>query len=161
MKIQSILNEDFAPTTPPTATDDTGAAPQTPVEDGGDSLRFNDLSAAQVGTLKRIASGAIDVDSASDSDYDTMVELADLGLLDQEYNVNERGQKVIAIAKRLGGSSDILAARAKQDKLRGGAGAPQVTNDGGLDTADLGNDVPPAEDSELDDDGEYDFRLNR
>lgn len=156
MKIQTILNEDFSQDMDAGSVGDT-QPPATSVP----KLRFNDLSTVQVGTLQRIANGSIDVDSASESDYDTMTELADLGLLDQEYQLNDRGAKVVAIAKKMGGSSELLAARAKQAKLGQSAApqAPAATDDDA--GADLGGDDLGLSD---DDDGaqdDYDFRLNR
>lgn len=99
MRIQTLLNEDFAPDAPASA------------------LSFNDLNTLQVRTLQRIASGEVDVDTADEKEYDIMADLAELGLLDDEYALSERGAKAVAIAKRLGGSAEVVAARRKQGKL--------------------------------------------
>lgn len=98
MHIQDILNEDFK---------SNSSVP---------SIRFNDLNTLQVRTLLRLADGEVDIESASDSEYDVMADLADMGLLDDEYNLNERGQKAVAIAKKLGGSAEVADARARQRK---------------------------------------------
>lgn len=99
MKIQTILNEDFAPAAKPRG------------------ILFSDLNTLQVRTLQRLANGEVDVDNASDNEYDIMSDLAELGLLDQDYALTQLGSKAVAIAKKLGGSAELLAARKRQEKL--------------------------------------------
>lgn len=97
MKIQNILNEDFG----------TPAVPQR-------RLSFKDLNSLQVGILTRMADGRLDVDTAKESEYDIMTDLVDLGLLTSEYELSPAGQKAVAIAKKVGGSAELLDARRKQ-----------------------------------------------
>ena len=103
MKIQNILAEEF------------GGAPA--VAAATPSIKFNDLNTLQVRTLQRIADGQVDVDSANENEYDIMTDLAELGLLDQEYQLTKRGQNAVNIAKQLGGSAELVNARKKQQAM--------------------------------------------
>lgn len=96
MRIQVLLNEEAFPTT---------------------SISFGDLNTLQVRTLLRLADGSVDIDTASEKEYDIMSDLYDLGLLDQEYNLSERGQKAVAIAQKRGGSAEVQDAKRRQERL--------------------------------------------
>lgn len=119
MKIQNILAEDFG---------GAPAAPATP------SIKFKDLNTLQVRTLQRMADGQVDVDSANENEYDIMADLVELGLLDQEYQLTKAGQNAVAIAKKIGGSAELLDARKKQQAMsnfdRTGAAPDDVEVDG-------------------------------
>jgi len=106
MKIQTILSENF------------NAMAQ------AQGIKFSDLNTLQVRTLQRIANGEVDVETAEEREYDIMADLAEMGLLDQEYAMTERGMKAVAIAKKLGGSSELLAAKRRGEKM----GAPNADN---------------------------------
>ncbi|BBA65444.1 predicted ORF [Xanthomonas phage XacN1] len=144
MKIQNILSEDFQAQVAATP------APK---------IKFSDLDTLQVRVLQKLADGSLDVDTAKDSEYDIMADLAELGLLDQDYQLTKAGQKAVAIAQKLGGSAELLAARKKQQSMdtfdRGGAPALDVEVD---DTVD--DDALPADD-EVEDEDEFDFNLGQ
>ncbi len=137
MHIQTLLNEEFAP-----------AAPAV-------SVRYDDLSTQQVRTLQRIADGVIDVDSADEKEYDIIADLHELGLLDDEYALTKRGLAAVQIAKKLGGSAEVLQAQRRQAKLDNG---PAANDDIELDVdAGVvdGDELPPVEDED-----EYEFDVN-
>ena len=141
MKIQTLLNEEFAANTP------------------AQKLRFSDLNTLQVRTLLRIANGEVDVDSASEKEYDIITDLHDLGLLDDEYALAPRGLKAVEVANQLGGSAELVAARDKQGKLDSGA-ADRAADDIEAGVGVEVDAVPNGNDSELppvDDDEEFDF----
>lgn len=144
MKIQNILTEEFGTQVSPL---------QTP------KLTFRDLNTLQVRTLQRIADGQVDVDSANDNEYDIMADLAELGLLDQEYQLTKSGQNAVAIAKKLGGSSELLAARKKQQSMNDfdRNGGNQDMDPPGLDNMGISDDSVPDPDDEEGD--EFDFNL--
>lgn len=144
MKIQNILSEDFQAQVAATP------APK---------IKFSDLNSLQVGILQRMADGSVTIDNATDKQYDIMADLAELGLLDQEYQLTKAGQKAVAIAQKLGGSAELLAARKKQQSMnkfdRNGVADLDVD-----DTVD--NDALPGdEEVEDDDDDEFNFNLGR
>lgn len=142
MKIQNILNEDFG--TQIAAT----AAPK---------IKFSDLDTLQVRVLQKLADGSLDVDSAKDSEYDIMADLAELGLLDGEYQLTKAGQKAVAIAQKLGGSAELLAAQKKQQSMnnfdRGAADVGEVPAEDGFDDLD-----PVGDEGEED---EFEFNLGQ
>jgi hypothetical protein len=144
MKIQNILSEDFEAQVAATP------APK---------IKFNDLNSLQVGILQRMADGSVTVDNATDKQYDIMADLAELGLLDQEYQLTKAGQKAVAIAQKLGGSAELLAARKKQQSMdtfdRNGVPALDVEVD---DTVD--DDALPG-DEEVEDEDEFNFNLGQ
>lgn len=131
MHIQEILNEEVAQVTAPTVT-------------------FNDLNTLQVRTLLRIANGEVDVDSASEKEYDIMTDLVDLGLLDQEYQLSQRGSNAVLIAKKLGGSAEVQAARQRTQAMQNATGDVEDV-EVALDTMDIDDDDVPDDD---------DFRFN-
>lgn len=144
MKIQNILSEDFQAQVAATP------APK---------IKFSDLDTLQVRVLQKLADGSLDVDAAKDSEYDIMADLAELGLLDQEYQLTKAGQKAVAIAQKLGGSAELLAARKKQQSMdtfdRDGVPALDVEVD---DTVD--DDALPG-DEEVEDEDEFNFNLGQ
>lgn len=144
MNIQNILSEDFQAQVAATP------APK---------IKFSDLDTLQVRVLQKIADGSLDVDTAKDSEYDIMADLAELGLLDQDYQLTKAGQKAVAIAQKLGGSAELLAARKKQQSMnnfdRDGVPALDVEVD---DTVD--DDALPGDD-EVEDEDEFDFNLGQ
>lgn len=147
MKIQTILNEDVAPATAP-------------------SISFNDLNTLQVRTLTRIANGEVDVDSADEKEYDIMSDLVELGLLDAEYQLAQRGMNAVALAKKLGGSAEVLAARQRTQAMKSQSGAnddDMVDEPDGGPVADGGAiRQAPFDDFEDDETGdEFDFKLGR
>jgi hypothetical protein len=139
MKIENILSEDFTPT--------QTVAP----------LKFKDLNTLQIRTLKRIASGQVDVDTASEKEYDIMADLHDLGLLDDEYNLSQSGDKAVKIADKLGGSYELVAARNKQQALNSFDKRNQSTVDVNDDTDTESLDF--SDDDDFGDNDEFDFRL--
>lgn len=144
MKIQNILSEDFQAQVAATP------APK---------IKFSDLNSLQVGILQRMADGSVTIDNATDKQYDIMADLAELGLLDQEYQLTKAGQKAVAIAQKLGGSAELLAARKKQQSMdtfdRDGVPALDVEVD---DTVD--DDALPG-DEEVEDEDEFNFNLGQ
>lgn len=144
MKIQNILSEDFQAQVAATP------APK---------IKFSDLNSLQVGILQRMADGSVTIDNATDKQYDIMADLAELGLLDQEYQLTKAGQKAVAIAQKLGGSAELLSARKKQQSMdtfdRNGVSALDVDVD---DTVD-DNTLPG--DEEVDDEDEFNFNLGQ
>lgn len=147
MKIQNILSEDFQAQT---AT----AAPK---------IKFSDLDTLQVRVLQRMADGILNVDNAKESEYDIMADLAELGLLDQEYELTKAGQKAVSIAKQVGGSAELLAARKKQQSLNqfDRHNTPPSDDPSSLDSMD-GMDVGPDDAAGIEpDDDEFEFELNR
>lgn len=145
MKIQNILSEDFQAQVAATP------APK---------IKFSDLDTLQVRVLQKLADGSIDVDTAKDSEYDIMADLAELGLLDQDYQLTKAGQKAVAIAQKLGGSAELLAAKKKQQSMndfdRGSAPALDI---------DAEDDIVPADglpaDDEIEDEDEFEFNLGQ
>lgn len=137
MKIQNLLNEDFG-TAP--------AVPKRPV------LRLRDLNTLQVRTLLRISKGEVDVDSASDKEYEIISDLHDLGLLDDEYQLSNSGRKAVTVINQQGGSSELVDARRRAEKLK------QVDATGGelevdAPVDDVDGDAPvldPVDDDEAD-----------
>lgn len=144
MKIQNILSEDFQAQVAATP------APK---------IKFSDLNSLQVGILQRMADGSVTVDNATDKQYDIMADLAELGLLDQEYQLTKAGQKAVAIAQKLGGSAELLAARKKQQSMdtfdRNGVPALDVE----VDDTDDDNALPG--DEEVEDEDEFNFNLDQ
>jgi hypothetical protein len=145
MNIQNILSEDFQ-----------AQVASTPAP----KIKFSDLDTLQVRVLQKLADGSLDVDTAKDSEYNIMADLAELGLLDQEYQLTKAGQKAVAIAQKLGGSAELLAARKKQQSMNnfGRDGAPPVDVDAEDDIAAA--DGLPADD-EVDDEDEFEFNLGQ
>jgi hypothetical protein len=144
MNIQNILSEDFQAQVAATP------APK---------IKFSDLDTLQVRVLQKIADGSLDVDTAKDSEYDIMADLAELGLLDQEYQLTKAGQKAVAIAQKLGGSAELLAARKKQQSMDtfDRDGVPALDVEVG-DTVD--DDALPG-DEEVEDEDEFNFNLGQ
>lgn len=144
MKIQNILSEDFQAQVAATP------APK---------IKFSDLNSLQVGILQRMADGSVTIDNATDKQYDIMADLAELGLLDQDYQLTKAGQKAVAIAQKLGGSAELLAARKKQQAMdtfdRDGTQSLDVEVD---DTVD--DDALPG-DEEVEDEDEFEFNLGQ
>lgn len=142
MKIQNILAEDFGGQVAATA------APK---------IKFSDLDTLQVRILQKLADGSLDVESAKDSEYDIMADLAELGLLDQEYQLTKAGQKAVAIAQKLGGSAELLAAKKKQQSMSDfdRSGAPAG------DTVGVEVDGATGDDTlDFEDEGEDEFEFN-
>ena len=133
MKIQTLLNEDATMV----------ASPAT-------SLKYSDLNTLQIRTLQRIADGLVDVDSANDKEYDIIADLHDLGLLDDDYALTQRGQNAVAISKKLGGSSELMDAKRRQERM--GQEAGDVVDDVEVE---VGDEVPPEEEG----DEEFNFDI--
>lgn len=133
MQIQNLIAEDFSP---------EAAAPKP-------QLRLRDLNSLQRRTLQRLADGVVDVDSASEAEFEIISDLYQLGLLDDEYQVTKAGAKAVEIIKRLH-TQEIDAARGRQDardRFDASKGA-SVTD---VDVPDVGGDtVVPDEDDEFD-----------
>jgi hypothetical protein len=144
MNIQNILSEDFQAQVAATP------APK---------IKFSDLDTLQVRVLQKIADGSLDVDTAKDSEYDIMADLAELGLLDQDYQLTKAAQKAVAIAQKLGGSAELLAARKKQQSMDtfDRDGVPALDVEVG-DTVD--DDALPG-DEEVEDEDEFNFNLGQ
>ncbi len=146
MKIQNILSEDFQ------AQVAANPAPK---------IKFSDLNSLQVRVLQRMADGTLDVDNAKDTEYDIMADLAELGLLDQDYQLTKAGQKAVDIAQKLGGSAELLAARKKQQAMdkfdRNGAPPVDVDVEDGVE-GDV-DSIPNDDDGEEGD--EFNFNLGQ
>jgi hypothetical protein len=144
MKIQNILSEDFQ-----------AQVASTPAP----KIKFSDLNTLQVRLLQKIADGSLDLDTIKDSDYDILVDLQALGLLDDDYQLTKAGQKAVAIAQKLGGSAELLAARKKQQSMDtfDRDGVPALDVEVG-DTVD--DDALPG-DEEVEDEDEFNFNLGQ
>lgn len=140
MKIQNILSEDF----------------QAQVATPAPKIKFSDLNTLQVRVLQKLADGSLDVDTASDSEYDIMADLAELGLLDNEYQLTKAGQKAVAIAQKLGGSAELLAAKKKQQAMNNFDRDGATTVD--VETNDT-DEVDPLTGDEVEDEDEFRFNL--
>ncbi len=139
MQIQQLISEDFSPEAAP------AARPQ---------LRLRDLNTLQRRTLQRLANGQVDVDSASDAEFEIINDLYQLGLLDQAYQLTKAGAKAVEIIKKLN-AQEIEAARGRQsarDQFDASKGAT-VTD---VEVPDVGPEagVPDEED-------EFDFSVSR
>lgn len=104
MKILDILvkeNFDFAE--PRAAT----TVQQSPL------LSVSDLNSLQVRTLKRLRDGVIDMDTVSDKEFDIVMDLIDMGLVDSDGNVTVSGtdvsDKPVATRTAIGGEDDELS----------------------------------------------------
>lgn len=148
MNIQNILSEEFQ------AQAATTAAPK---------IKFSDLDTLQVRVLQRMADGILNVENAKENEYDIMADLAEMGLLDQEYELTRAGQKAVDIAKQIGGSAELMAARKKQQAMSqfDHQHSTGISDDPeSLDGMD-GMDVGPDDSAGIEDEDEFEFELNR
>lgn len=60
-----------------------------------DVVTLADLNTLQLRTLKRIAGGAVTVDTASDREFEVMDDLHAMGVLDDEYELSEIGHGLL------------------------------------------------------------------
>ena len=72
MDIRNILNEEF------------------------DSLSRSELTSLQLRTLNRLNDGTVDLDSASDREADLIMELIDLGLVDDNGQLTDAGMAALS-----------------------------------------------------------------
>lgn len=145
MKIQNILSEDFQTQVASTP------APK---------IKFSDLNTLQVRVLQRMADGILNVDNAKESEYDIMSDLAELGLLDQEYELTKAGLKAVDIAKKLGGSAELLAAKKKQQAMQNFDNQNSDIEPTELDGMDVDDTSVLEPDDEFEED-EFEFDLNK
>lgn len=87
MKILNILNENFELD----VDDDFVPTPKQPI-----NISLSDLNSMQLRTLQRLNNGEVDIDSANDKEAEIIVDLHDLGLLDDNYEISDAGNQVLS-----------------------------------------------------------------
>lgn len=58
-------------------------------------MSVSDLNSLQIRTLKRLSSRAVDIETASDKEVDLIMELIELGLVDNDGELTPSGQEAI------------------------------------------------------------------
>lgn len=96
MRIQVLLNEESMPTR---------------------SVSFDQLTDEQVYLLKKINSGRLDIETLEFEKLSSLDDLRDLGLIDDDYNLTERGTKAMAIS-RIHDQRNLDSVRQKQAGVR-------------------------------------------
>lgn len=96
MRIQVLLNEESMPER---------------------EVTFEHLTPEQVHLLKKINSGRLDFEALDYEGVNNLGELSNLGLIDDEYELTERGMKAVAIS-RIHDQRNLDAARQKQSGSR-------------------------------------------
>ncbi len=120
MLIQQLLSENFTP------------------EASFKKLRLADLNSLQRRTLQKLAAGTIDVDSANDQEVEDISGLYSMGLLDDEYNINNIGLKALELIK-MSQAREVEAARNRDLARRAPAStdATDVTGDDDQDDVEF------------------------
>lgn len=59
------------------------------------AISVSDLNSLQLRTLKRVDSGLVDIESANEKELDIILDLIDLGLIDEEGNLTDAGRQAI------------------------------------------------------------------
>lgn len=111
MKIQNIL-EDVNPM--------AVGGEQAPTLQQSVKIRYSDLSTPEVRSLLRIADGLVDIETASEKEFDILTDLQEKGLLDSEFALTPVGINAVKKAKEFGGSAEVVRAKRRQAKLDSG-----------------------------------------
>jgi len=69
------------------------------------SLSYKDLTHVQLSTLKKFASGALNIDNATESQMRSIYELVSLGLVDESFELTREGMKMYRISQKFDGVS--------------------------------------------------------
>lgn len=92
------------------------------LKEDGAVRTFRDLEPFQVAMIKKMAKGGVDFENLSPNNWATVYQLQDLGLLDQQFGLTDKGARANEIASKIGGT-DLRRARVRDQKL-GRTGAP-------------------------------------
>ena len=95
----------------------------------GQSVAFNDLEPLHIFVLKKMASGQLDLDNASDKTLDAVDDLSAFGLLDDNEQLTQRGMKFVKYAKQSGSLQQRTAAsRNAKGSINRGERGPRERN---------------------------------
>lgn len=115
MKILHILSEQFNSFT--NSTDDGDGQRELAFPPVRPKFSVNDLTIGQVSVIKRLANGTLNVETASDKDINTINDLVDLEILDDNTEFTELGNKIVYVITKNGGSNDTKLAGIRDRKL--------------------------------------------
>lgn len=111
------------------------------LKEDGAVRTFRDLEPFQVAMIKKLAKGNVDFENLSPNNWATVYQLQDLGLVDQNFDLTDKGARANEIANRIGGT-DLRRARTR-DRLLGRTGGPaQRYTDVDDDEDDTNTDEP-------------------
>ena len=128
MKILDIIvTEDFEFDGNPTMSE--------PKSFSAGAMSVSDLNSLQIRTLKRLSTGAVDIETASNKEVDLIMELIELGLVDNDGELTPSGQEAIEVPST---NVDIAPAIAGDNEIDDVGGVPDFENDDDDDMSDIG-----------------------